>query len=50
MDFLKKTIPGSKKTVVDLYREKQIMWAKERSAWDAAKIEVASKASLLNLL
>lgn len=41
MEFLKTTAPGTTKTVVEVYREKQLAWAKERSAWDKAKIETA---------
>ncbi|KAL1610520.1 hypothetical protein SLS60_002189 [Paraconiothyrium brasiliense] len=47
MKFLKTTPPGSKQTVVEIYRDKQLAWAKQRSAWDTAKIEVAKRAEHL---
>jgi hypothetical protein len=45
MMFLQKTEPGAKKNIVEVYREKQLAWAKERSAWDTAKIEAGSECS-----
>lgn len=50
MSFLKQKATGSRQNIVELYRDKQIAWAKERSAWDTAKIEAASKAFLMNQL
>ncbi|KAM6513149.1 hypothetical protein FALCPG4_015616 [Fusarium falciforme] len=45
MNFLKTTAPGSTRTVVEVYRDKQMAWAKERSAWDTAKIDAAKRAA-----
>ncbi|KAH8650430.1 hypothetical protein BGZ61DRAFT_545785 [Ilyonectria robusta] len=45
MNFLKTAAPGSTRTVVEVYRDKQMAWAKERSAWDTAKIDAAKRAA-----
>ena len=43
LEFLTTTAPGHSKTVVDVYRDKQIAWSKERSAWDAAMVKTAGE-------
>lgn len=43
MADLKKPLAGSNKTIVDVYREKQIAWTEERSRWDRDKIETSSE-------
>jgi hypothetical protein len=50
MKFLKTTPPGSTQTVVEIYRDKQLAWAKERSAWDTAKIEAASESTTFDCI
>ncbi|KAF5678616.1 hypothetical protein FHETE_1168 [Fusarium heterosporum] len=47
MEYLKQRVPGTTQTVVEVYRDKELMWAKERSAWDKAKIEAAQRAEKL---
>ncbi|KAF5625200.1 hypothetical protein F25303_11408 [Fusarium sp. NRRL 25303] len=47
MKFLKLTEPGSAKTIVEIYRDKQLAWAKEQSSWDTAKIQAEERAQKL---
>ncbi|KAK0105142.1 hypothetical protein ONS95_004459 [Cadophora gregata] len=47
MTYLKTTVPGTGKSAVELYCEKQILWAKARSTWDTAKIETITRAEKL---
>ncbi|KAG9505073.1 hypothetical protein J7337_002039 [Fusarium musae] len=47
MKFLKLTEPGSAKTIVEIYRDKQLAWAKEQSSWDTAKINAEERAQKL---
>lgn len=45
MEFLKQSVLGSTKNVVELYREKHLAWAKERFEWEKGKIEAAKRAA-----
>ncbi|EWG53996.1 hypothetical protein FVEG_17215 [Fusarium verticillioides 7600] len=44
MELLKLKIPGTSKTVIEAYRDKEMKWAERQQAWEQAKINAARKA------
>ncbi|KAF5987232.1 hypothetical protein FCOIX_1087 [Fusarium coicis] len=44
MELLKKKVPGTSKTIADVYRDKEMKWAERQQAWEEAKINAARNA------
>ncbi|KAF5987559.1 hypothetical protein FBULB1_1948 [Fusarium bulbicola] len=38
MEFLKQKVPGTSKTIMEIYRDKEMKWAEQRGKWETAKI------------
>ncbi|KAF5582969.1 hypothetical protein FPANT_8304 [Fusarium pseudoanthophilum] len=44
MELLKKKVPGTSKTIIDVYRDKEMKWVERQQAWEQAKINAARNA------
>ncbi|KAF5586677.1 uncharacterized protein FSUBG_12064 [Fusarium subglutinans] len=44
MEFLKQKVPGTSKTIMEIYRDKEMKWAEERGNWETAKIGATRRA------
>ncbi|KAH7259039.1 uncharacterized protein BKA55DRAFT_591838 [Fusarium redolens] len=44
MEFLKQKVPGTSKTIVEVYRDKEMKWAEQQQIWEKAKIQAARDA------
>ncbi|KAF5252805.1 hypothetical protein FANTH_2129 [Fusarium anthophilum] len=44
MDFLKQKVPGTSKTIMEIYRDKEMKWAEECGNWETAKIGATRRA------
>ncbi|KAF5618101.1 uncharacterized protein FTJAE_12407 [Fusarium tjaetaba] len=44
MELLNKKVPGTSKTMIDVYRDKEMKWVERQQAWEEAKINAARNA------
>ncbi|KAF5565904.1 hypothetical protein FNAPI_1453 [Fusarium napiforme] len=44
MELLNKKVPGTSKTIIDVYRDKEMKWVERQQAWEEAKINAARNA------
>ncbi|KAF5683566.1 hypothetical protein FDENT_7178 [Fusarium denticulatum] len=44
MEFLKEKVHGTSKTIIEVYRDKEMKWIKQREIWETAKIQASRDA------
>ncbi|PNP76535.1 hypothetical protein FNYG_09954 [Fusarium nygamai] len=44
MELLKQKVPGTSKTIIDVYRDKEMKWIEQQQAWEQAKINATRDA------
>ncbi|TVY74253.1 hypothetical protein Focb16_v005142 [Fusarium oxysporum f. sp. cubense] len=44
MEFLKQKVPGTSKTIVEIYRDKEMKWTEQQQIWEKAKIKATRDA------
>ncbi|KAF4422131.1 hypothetical protein FACUT_10740 [Fusarium acutatum] len=45
MEFLKQKVPGTSKTIIDVYRDKEMKWVEQQQTWEKAKIKATYDAA-----